>query len=307
MAEIAGSTKSLEISSFEESFILHFGGDFNRINAYTLASALIGIADAAKAANATLNPGYDIEVVVESLGQGSFKAKVRAAYKTAGNIFQKTGLREIVLAVIASYVYQISIAPNPDVKVFVGDHEVVIEHGNKKVIVPRAVHDATTEAKKIPGFNQGIAQTFSAVENDPSIKSLGISNQPNDPNPPIDIPRALFNRISSPQLDEELSERELIENTELQIMRAILERNRRRWEFSWRGIRISAPITDERFYSQFFAHTITIAPGDSLNVRLRVRQRLHPGTNVFVNDPSGYEVIEVIKHIPAIKQTSIEQ
>lgn len=302
---MAEPADTVNLGSFEESFVLHFGGDFSRINAYTLATALIGIADAAKAANSTLNPRYDIEVVIESLGSGSFKAKIRAVYRGAGNLFQKTGLREIVLSVIASYIFQMSLAPDPDIKVTVGDSEVVVEHGSKKVVVPRRVYDATTEAQKIPEFKRGIAQTFGAVENDPAIQSLGISADPADRRAPIEVLRDRFANVSSPQLDVSLNEREFVENTELQIMRAILERSRRRWEFSWRGVRIAAPITDERFYAQFFAHAITIAPGDVLKVRLRVRQKLHPGTNVFVNDANGYEVVEVLDHVPAAKQAPL--
>jgi hypothetical protein len=303
MAEV---TQALNLGSFEESFVLHFGGDFSRINAYTLATALVGIADAAKAANSTLNPGYDIEVVVESLGQGSFKAKIKAIYRGAGNLFQKAGLREIVLSVIASYIFQISLAPDPDIKVTVGDSEVVIETGNKKVVVPRQVYDATSEVQKTPEFKRGIAQTFAATEADPSIQSLGISADPKDPRPPIEVPRERFASASSSALDVSINEREFVETTELQIMRAILERSRRRWEFAWRGIRIAAPITDERFYGLFFAHAITIAPGDVLKVRLKVRQKLHPGTNVFVNDANGYEIVEVIEHVPAAKQAPLQ-
>src|SRR5438132_243641 len=68
---------------------------------------------------------------------------------------------------------------------------------------------------------------------------------------PIEIPREAFARAASPELVVSLDEREIIENTEVQIIRAILEKSRRRWEFVWRGIRISAPIADERFYAEF--------------------------------------------------------
>jgi len=88
-------------------------------------------------------------------------------------------------------------------------------------------------------------------------------------------------------------------------MRAILERSRRRWEFVWRGVRISAPVLDERFYADFAAHKITIAPGDALEVRLKIRQRKDPSTGIMLNDANGYEVVEVLKHLPRHRQSDL--
>jgi hypothetical protein len=62
--------------------------------------------------------------------------------------------------------------------------------------------------------------------------------------------------------------RVVFEQCDLQIVKAILERSTRKWEFMWRGVKISAPVLDAQFYEQFFAHDITIAPGDELNFRL---------------------------------------
>ena len=61
----------IRVGEFEESIVIHFGTEGQRINAYTLATTLVNLADAARAANFAINPGYDIEVVVETLGGGS--------------------------------------------------------------------------------------------------------------------------------------------------------------------------------------------------------------------------------------------
>ena len=73
---------TVRIGEIENTFVIHFGSNFHRINAYTLASALFGFADAAKAANSIINPGYEIEVVVEALSEGSFKAWIQVASAT---------------------------------------------------------------------------------------------------------------------------------------------------------------------------------------------------------------------------------
>ena len=55
---------TLRVTEEDNAYVIHFESDLKRINAYTLASTLVALADAAKAANAAINPGYDVEVVV---------------------------------------------------------------------------------------------------------------------------------------------------------------------------------------------------------------------------------------------------
>ena len=60
--------RSVNISEFGNIIGLHLRTEGEQINAYTLASTLVALANAAKAANASVNPGFDIEGVVEVLG-----------------------------------------------------------------------------------------------------------------------------------------------------------------------------------------------------------------------------------------------
>lgn len=294
---------TVNIGAFEDTFVIHFGGEFRRINAYTLASTLVSLADAAKAANAQINPGYEIEIVVEAFEPGSFRTKVRALYRGAGNLFTQQNLKAIVLGVIAAFVYDHTLAPDKDVVVNVSDTEVVIEQGDTRIIVPREVHDAKRDVEQIPEFRRGIGQAIRSVEDDPDVTDVGIGEEGAE-EPPVKIPRERFPLISRPTPGGEETTREVEEITTIRIIRAILERSRRRWEFVWNGMTMSAPVSDDQFYDDFFAHRITIAPGDALTVRLRIRQRLNPDIGVYLNE--SYEVVEVIKHIPRAEQDNLE-
>ena len=68
---------TLEVRREVDRFVLYFQTPRKEINAYALASALVGLADAVREANAVVNPGYRVEVIVEALSEGSFKATVR--------------------------------------------------------------------------------------------------------------------------------------------------------------------------------------------------------------------------------------
>ena len=295
--------KIVDISKFEDSVVLYFDTNNTTINAYTLASALVSIADAAKAANSSVNAGHNLEIVVEALGEGSFKAKISAVYTTSKNIFSSQLVAGVVIGLLSNYIYERVFSLDDSIKVEIHTDEVIIKKGDEKIVVPRQVYDATREAEKNPKFVQSIERTFQAIEQDPDIKGFGLVETMEAGRPEVMIPReSIILASNEVQLLE--GTRVVPEVVELQILKAILDRGKRKWEFMWRGIKISAPIVSQNFYDEFFNHDITIAPGDSLEVKLLIKQIRNEDTGIYVN--KSYEVAEVYKHIPRLKQVSME-
>ena len=295
--------QTIDIRQVENEIVLYFGCQGSRINAYTLASTLVSFADAAKAANNHINPGYDVEIVVEALGNGSFKAKIRAVYQSSKNLFSNESVKGIILGILAALIYDHTIAPDHDVKVEINDNSVVIVQGNKQIIVPRAVYEATKELRRDPAVKRSVASFFKGIDQDKSVESVGISTKMDGPPPEFQIQRDSIHFAANSSDMADPNSRSIPEQAEVQILKAILERSKRRWEFSWRGIRISAPVTDANFYTEFFAHRIKIAPGDTLQVKLLIHQILDPDTGVYTND--DYEVVEVLNHTPRLTQTEL--
>jgi hypothetical protein len=56
-----------------DTVVVHFGGSVRTIDAYTFARSLIGFADTARAISHTIDPGQDIEILLEAYGPGSFR------------------------------------------------------------------------------------------------------------------------------------------------------------------------------------------------------------------------------------------
>ncbi len=294
---------TVNIAQLGDTLVLHFETQGRRINAYTLASTLVAIADAAKAANVSLNPGYEIEVVVEAIGPGSFRAKIKALYKSKGGILAGELLwGGIVLGVIGNYVYERTLAPDDDIKIEINTDEVIIEHGDDRVIVPRNVYNATREVEKNPNFPKAISRVFDSISQDQNVSGFGLVPRIDSPSPEILISREKL-EMASLKPFENPNNRVVPEIVDLQILKAILERSKRKWEFMWRGIKISSPVTDEKFYIDFFAHDITIAPGDVLTVTLHVYQQKDPVTGIYRN--IGYEVVKVHDHMPRVKQLNL--
>jgi hypothetical protein len=292
----------INIKEYNEEVVLHFGGERKKINAYTLASSLLSIADAVKEINNVVNPGYDVEVLVEAFGEGSFRAQIKTVYKGAGNIFSKDALKAVAFSVLANFIYQHTIAPDSKVTVNVNDGEVVIEQGNTKIIVPRNTYEATKAVEKSEKFKQSVSRIAKVIGKDENVTSFGFTSNIDDEIAEINIPRKNLAVLCEPEEFAEPS-REVHEQVSLFIKRAILERSKRKWEFVWQGFKISAPVLDEIFYNDFFAHKVKIAPGDQLEARMKIYQTKDEDTGIYSND--RYEVVEVKRHIPHITQVEM--
>jgi tRNA threonylcarbamoyladenosine modification (KEOPS) complex Pcc1 subunit len=295
---------TIRIAEYEDGLVLHFETLERRINAYTLASTLVNLADAAKAANRAVNAGYEIEILVEAFGSGSFRAKINAIYRSAENLFSAESLRAVILSVIASFIYEQIHPPQEPVKIVIQKDEVIIDQGKDQIIVPRNVYDATRDAAKNPQFVDSLNEAMQAVARDPKIAGFGLVPQLSSPTPEIIIPKAVLSTFE-PAATPEPIERIIYEECDLQIVKAILERTERKWEFRWHGVKISAPVIDPTFYPRFFAHKITIAPGDELNVRLAIRQVREEDSRIYTN--VGYEVVQVHVHRSKMQQISFEE
>lgn len=293
----------VEVAQIENAVVIHFDTDDTRINAYTFASTIISLADAAKAANATLNPGSEIEVVVEALGPGSFRAQIRAIYSSAKNLFSNQVIAGVVIGVIGNYIYERTLAMDDKVVVEVKTDEVIVQRGQDRVVVPRQIYDGTRQVERNPQFVKSMNKSFEAMVADDKIKGIGLVSSMDAPPPSIPISRETLIQLAA-TLPEDPDSRVVTEEAELQIVRAILKKSNRRWEFVWRGVTISAPVLHEGFYREFFAHKITIAPGDTLRVTLAIKQSRDPETGIYTN--VGYEILEVHKHVPRVRQMPLE-
>lgn len=293
---------TIEIRREIDRFVLYFETPKHEVSAYALASALVGLADAVREANAVVNPGYRVEVVVEALSPGSFQATVRTVFTKAKNLFSHTAVQAVIWGIVSTHIYEKCIKTEEPPKIIVSEDMVIIEAGKEKIIVPRNIYEAKHRVEQSERFRNAIGKVFEAAASDPSVTGIAITENQTPPPPNLVIPKELFCRFET---DSDLDDntREIVEITQLEINRAILERGKRRWEFFWRGIKISAPILDDRFFDRFFAHEITIAPGDSLEVSLRIVQEKHPDSGIFIN--KRYEIIEVYEHVPRLKQAQL--
>jgi hypothetical protein len=283
----------LRIAEFENTIVLYFQTSEPRINAYALAATLVALSDSAKAAARTLNSGVEIEIVVEALNSGSFRARVTAVAREAGLFVKNQLATGIVIGVLASYVYDHTFAKKEPVQVIVNTDEVVVVSGKDRVVIPRAVREAEQLVERNPIFVRSVDRMLRSTVLDTRVTGFGLAPSLDSAPPEIILNRELLELRDD--LEPEPKTRVIEEDADLYIVKAILERNNRKWEFKWHGMNISAPIKDPNFYDDFAKHNFMIAPGDEFQARIAIHQKRDDLSGVYSN--TKYEVLHVYRHI----------
>jgi len=279
----------------DDSFVIHFGGDRHGMDATTFAHALTGFTEALRSINRELEPGYDLDVIIEAVGPGSFRARLRAVRKSAENLFTaKTAgyvAGNIALGVLTTILTD-KMFPDEPPTININVDGVTVVHKGTTVIISKEVFDAKKKVEKSAPVKRHIAETMEAVNRDPHVTSIGITRRLDDPVPEFDIPRVLFPTIiAATRPPEDTKDRTIEVEAQLTVKTAILERSRRKWEFYWNGITIPAPIADPTFFDRLIGLEISLQHGDTFSSILRIRQVRDELTGAWKN--KSYEVLKV--------------
>jgi hypothetical protein len=283
----------------DDTIVLHFGGSSQSIDAYTLAEALTGFADTALAVSATIDPGTEIEILVEATGPGSYRTQIRRIKKDYGGLLAVGGT--VFWGVVSNVVYDATLKKaDPKPEITVSSDEVIIKHGNDTIIVPRKVHEATEHVKKNPAVQRGLSKTFAALDADEKVTDFGITSSLKDPEPLIRIPRADFPAIVTFEAatEDQPKERTVKERARVIVLKPWLNHSKRKWSFEWNGVPISAPIADKDFLDKLDRREVLFGSGDALDVEFTFKQNYDTALGVWVNDPNSFVVTRVIRPMP---------
>ena len=286
-----------------DSIVVHYGGELSSINVYTLTQSLEGFADTARAISSIIDPGHEIEIVIEATGPGSFRALVRKYSNPAvlGSLFAGVA-GTIFWNVVSNVIYDKYVkqdAPPPTVVVVKTD-EVVVKNGDQVVVVPRKVYEAGENAKRDPEVDRCIRKTFEPLQKDPKVTGFGLTTSLEAPQVPLYIPRAEFPRLTRVTVIPDVTTPAQRTNTataRFVILKAWLTQANRKWSFEWNGVPISAPIKDSQFLEDIAKRKYLIGAGDALDVEVSFIQNYDPALKVFVNDPNSFVITKVIAHV----------
>jgi len=284
---------TIDLREFDDDgFVLHFGGRTHEVDALTFGNALVALAEAVRAINQEVNPGFSIEIAIDAVGPGSFRARLKTKKNSLKNLFSGGIPRDILVALLSTFLWEKVISPDEPPKVIVNDDAVIIEHGRDRIIVPKEAYEAKKQVEASSAVNRHVARAMEVMESDPSVENFGIARGLHDPKPVIDFPRELFPVIrqnAAPRGED--GKRKVDYDTEISVHKAVFERSLRKWEFIWKGFRISAPILDQSFFDRLEKREVAIKQGDAFKAKLRVHQTFDKMTGNWINEK--YEIVEV--------------
>ena len=283
----------------DDTIVVHFGGEFRSINAYTFANSLVGFADTARAVSATIDPGQEIELLLEAIGPGSFRARIRRFRQAYGGVFSRAA-EAVFWGIIANIIYDAILKNDPKPQITINTNEVIIQFGHDTIVVPRAVHDDAENAKKNPEVQSGLRRTFAPLQADPKVTEFGLTARMDDPAPLVKVDRTAFPAIlEAAVVSEDTSkERTRQETARLVILKAWLNHAKRKWSFEWNGVPISAPIVDKDFLDRIERREYLIGTGDALDVEITFKQTFDARLGVYVNDPNSFVIAKMIQPVP---------
>jgi hypothetical protein len=267
---------------------------------------LIALEDALREVNRVVNPDFELELLVAALEDGSFRARLRIIKRRlredVAGILQHP-VRNIVLPVFIGIMLQ---PPQEAIKIEAGDDAYVVTRGSDRIILPKDVRHYAEKARGEVKVRRSVDRFEEVVSQDQAVESLSLGPEGEDGVPvPLRGRYGLLPTPPAPTVVEQVGDRRVVleKDQVLVILKIVLERGSRKWQFFWQGAKISAPICDPSFFDRLERREIAFAQGDALVADLRVKQVLDRDASVYVNE--SYEVVYVRDVKPAPSQLGL--
>jgi len=284
-------------------FKIRFDGEQNQIDANTLINSLIHTTSIIQELNRNLESGKKIDVKIKALEKGSFLVHIdliETSLQSLKTLLTKENI-EIGAAIIAGLVGLIEIKKFLKGKKAQSKTEdagkVIIENVDGNVLQVENFTFNIYENNTI--IRDALSQNFETLENDPSISSFEITV--NEEIPLVKVDKDEFHdlAIKSEQISDD--ERIITEAATLNIVRLSFD-EKLKWEFYFKGNKISARIDDQNFY-KLIEKGESFAKGDTLEVEFEIRQKFDSSVNTYIN--KSYAVKRILRHIKRDEQSKI--
>ncbi len=109
----------------DDEVVLHFGGRPREVNAFTFANSLLAFSEALREINQQVNPGSNIEIAIDAVGTGSFRAKLKTKKAKAKGFIKDKGA-DLIVTLLAAVI--IDKCLGPETKIIVQDGSYIVEH-----------------------------------------------------------------------------------------------------------------------------------------------------------------------------------
>lgn len=128
-----------------DEFVFHFGGRSSEVDAYTFANSLIAFSEAIREINSQLTPGTKLEITIDGIGEGSFRAKLRTTARSLSDLLRpavvsRSFAKNIVIPIFLMFIYDKYVADHK-AKIIINDDRYIVEFdGGDRVILPKDIY-----------------------------------------------------------------------------------------------------------------------------------------------------------------------
>lgn len=273
----------------QETLTVKFDGQEHQVDVQTFAYSILNFATVIKETNKKVT-GSPIEINIKAPEKGSVLVDLVTKVTQDPTLISAISTGADVVTVVAGmYGLHKFISGRKIKETKKEDHSIKIhlEDGSTMTVAENVYNIYATT----PAIPNGISQHFSALSDDPAVSKFEVIRKEEKI---IEVDKEDYDRLSIKQQIETENSRKLVESAELHIYKVVFDKTDRKWEFYYKGNRISANITDEQFFKLIDGGE-SFAKGDQLRVDLQINQSIDESVGIYVNQ--SYQVLKVHEHI----------
>jgi hypothetical protein len=283
---------------------IRFEGQHHQMDLDTLILSLLNFAELTRAASEEVMPGQKIQIAIDATEKGSFDVLLNLFTEIQQGLLSFFNWNNIgkVSTVIGCVVGVLEIKKHlkgkkPESVQSNNNGITIITHGNSTIKVSSKVYNFYKSNAKA---NEHVESLFDKLVERPEIEGLTIEAEGQDT-----FHVASEDFVGMAQKNEMIQEKEEVRviETNVSVLKVVFQKNRK-WEFIYQGNKISAQITDERFWKEIDSFGFRFGKGDILTVKLEITQVFDHDVNTYLN--KGYRVLEVIDFKQAPRQMQLD-
>jgi hypothetical protein len=292
----------------QTDFRVEFGGDSHEIDLNTLLVSLMNFSSVMQEIQVAIAPETQMNIKVRPPQNGSFLIDMLItapdAVAKVASLITRDNI-SLVDNVLSGFVNMIDLKKHlmgerpKSVKASNEANQVIVENsdGNTIHIDQRVINIY----QQVPSIDKSLTKAFEAVESDPAIESVRISDNDGRPLTRVNNDEFKWMSVANGSTEPVTKREKILEGVHIRAIKLAFE-DGSKWGFVFEGNKISANISDPSFWDRVDKNE-AFSKGDTFKVNLKVIQRYDQTINEYLNDT--YEVVNVIDHIPPGKQQRI--
>lgn len=286
-------------------FFIKFDGQLHQVDANTLINSLINVSTIIQEVNEELKTDKKIEIKIKALAPGSFTVHLKLFIEAAKDLLSESFARgdissaSDIIAILAGLlaIKKFLKSKKPEAVEENGNKIIIYNDKGKTIIVDKIVYNIYKQNQPV---QDAISNNFETLQRDPSIEKYEIADINRKPLFSAGRPDFDGMAVKSEVLEE--NKKVITEIATLTIFKIVFE-EKYKWEFYYKGNKISASIVDEDFFQQIDAGK-KFSKGDRLIAELQVTQLFDPTVQTWVNH--SYQLNKVKEHIPRGEQQKLD-